>query len=49
MGYDGVELTWWGHGDGTVGVFGGHVAFGGARRAWDFRFKDVTVAPTDIR
>ena len=27
----------WGCGDGTVGVFGGHVSFGDPRRYWDFR------------
>jgi sugar phosphate isomerase/epimerase len=42
----------WGHGDGSVGVFGGHVSFGDARRYWDFRspgrgdirFQDIIVA-----
>lgn len=51
-----MKVAWWGHGDGTVGVFGGHVAFGDARRAWDFRspgrgdmrFGDVIVALNDI-
>ena len=32
-----MKDAWWGHGDGTVGVFGGHVDFGDARRYWDFR------------
>ena len=32
-----MKDVWWGHGDGTVGTFGGHVSFGDARRAWDFR------------
>jgi len=26
-----------GHGNGTVGVFGGHTDFTDARRFWDFR------------
>jgi sugar phosphate isomerase/epimerase len=48
--------VWWGHGDGTVGVFGGHVNFGDARRQWDFRspgrgdirFEDIVVALNDV-
>ena len=48
--------VWWGHGDGTVGTFGGHVGFGDARRAWDFRslghgdikFEDIIVALNDV-
>jgi len=32
-----MKDVWWGHGDGTVGVFGGHVDFTDARRYWDFR------------
>ena len=32
-----MKDVWWGHGDGSVGVFGGHVSFGDARRHWDFR------------
>ena len=51
-----MKDAWWGHGDGTVGVFGGHVAFGDARRYWDFRslghgdinFEDIIVALNDI-
>jgi sugar phosphate isomerase/epimerase len=51
-----MKDVWWGHGDGTVGVFGGHVGFGDARRYWDFRspgrgdirFEDVIVALNDI-
>jgi len=51
-----LKDVWWGHGDGTVGVFGGHVSFGEARRYWDFRslghgdihFEDVIVALNDI-
>ena len=52
-----VKDAWWGNGDGSVGVFGGHTNFGDARRAWDFRspgrgdirFEDVIVALNDIR
>lgn len=52
-----VKDAWWGHGDGSVGVFGGHTNFGDARRTWDFRspgrgdirFEDVIVALNDIR
>jgi len=51
-----VKDAWWGHGDGTVGVFGGHTTFGDERRYWDFRsagrgdvrFEDVIVALNDI-
>jgi sugar phosphate isomerase/epimerase len=51
-----MKDVWWGHGDGTVGIFGGHTDFGDARRAWDFRsvgrgdirFEDVIVALNDI-
>jgi sugar phosphate isomerase/epimerase len=51
-----VKDVWWGHGDGTVGVFGGHVSFGDARRFWDFRspgrgdikFEDIIVALNDV-
>ncbi len=51
-----MKDVWWGHGDGTVGVFGGHTSFGDARRQWDFRspgrgdirFEDVIVALNDI-
>ena len=51
-----MKDAWWGHGDGTVGVFGGHTSFGDARRYWDFRsvgrgdirFEDVIVALNDI-
>ena len=50
-----VKDVWWGRGDGTVGVFGGHVGFGDARRHWDFRspgrgdidFEAVIVALND--
>ena len=45
-----------GDGDGTVGVFGGHVSFADPRRHWDFRslghgdinFEDIIVALNDI-
>lgn len=51
-----MKDVWWGHGDGSVGVFGGHTNFGDARRHWDFRslghgdirFEDVIVALNDI-
>ncbi len=51
-----MKDVWWGHGDGTVGVFGGHTSFGDARRAWDFRsvgrgdirFEDIIDALNDI-
>jgi sugar phosphate isomerase/epimerase len=51
-----MKDVWWGHGDGTVGVFGGHTDFTDARRYWDFRslghgdirFEEVIVALNDI-
>ncbi len=51
-----MKDVWWGHGDGTVGTFGGHVSFGDARRAWDFRsvgrgdinFEEIIVALNDV-
>ena len=51
-----MKDAWWGHGDGTVGVFGGHTDFGDPRRYWDFRslghgdvkFEDIIVALNDI-
>ncbi len=51
-----MKDAWWGHGDGTVGVFGGHVDFGDPRRYWDFRslghgdvkFEDIIVALNDV-
>ena len=51
-----MKDVWWGHGDGTVGVFGGHVGFGDARRFWDFRslghgdinFEEIIVALNDV-
>jgi len=32
-----LKDVWWGRGDGSVGVFGGHTSFGDPRRGWDFR------------
>ena len=32
-----IKDAWWGKGDGTVGIFGGHTDFGDPRRFWDFR------------
>ncbi|MDI1250494.1 MAG: sugar phosphate isomerase/epimerase [Lacunisphaera sp.] len=51
-----MKDVWWGHGDGSVGVFGGHTSFGDARRQWDFRsvgrgdinFEEIIVALNDI-
>jgi sugar phosphate isomerase/epimerase len=51
-----VKDVWWGHGDGSVGVFGGHTAFADPRRYWDFRspgrgdirFEDIIVALNEI-
>jgi sugar phosphate isomerase/epimerase len=51
-----MKDVWWGHGDGTAGVFGGHTSFGDARRFWDFRslghgdirFEDIIVALNDV-
>ena len=51
-----MKDAWWGHGDGTVGVFGGHTDFGDPSRQWDFRspgrgdikFEDIIVALNDI-
>ena len=51
-----MKDAWWGHGDGTAGVFGGHTDFGDPRRYWDFRsvghgdvrFEDIIVALNDI-
>ena len=45
-----------GHGDGSVGVFGGHTDFSDARRFWDFRslgrgdinFEEIIVALNDV-
>ncbi len=51
-----MKDAWWGRGDGSAGVFGGHTSFGDARRYWDFRsvgrgdidFEEVIVALNDI-
>ncbi len=51
-----VKDVWWDHGNGDVGVFGGHTDFGDPRRYWDFRspgrgdisFEDIIVALNDI-
>ncbi len=51
-----MKDVWFGHGDGTVGVFGGHTTFADPRRYWDFRslghgdviFEDIIVALNDI-
>ncbi len=51
-----MKDAWWGHGDGTVGVFGGHVNFADPRRYWDFRslghgdinFEEIIVALNDV-
>jgi sugar phosphate isomerase/epimerase len=51
-----MKDAWWGHGDGTAGVFGGHTDFCDPRRYWDFRsvgrgdidFEEVIVALNDI-
>jgi sugar phosphate isomerase/epimerase len=51
-----MKDVWWGHGDGTVGVFGGHTNFADPRRYWDFRslghgdinFEEIIVALNDI-
>ena len=52
-----MKDAWWGHGDGTVGVFGGHTDFADPRRFWDFRslghgdinFEEIIVALNDIQ
>ncbi|MFO7937133.1 MAG: sugar phosphate isomerase/epimerase [Kiritimatiellia bacterium] len=51
-----MKDAWWGHGDGSAGIFGGHTDFGDPRRYWDFRslghgdinFEEVIVALNDI-
>ena len=51
-----MKDVWWGHGDGSVGVFGGHTDFTDARRFWDFRslghgdinFEEIIVALNDV-
>lgn len=50
-----MKDAWWGHGDGTAGVFGGHTDFADSRRYWDFRsvgrgdidFEEIIVALND--
>ena len=50
-----MKDAWWGHGDGTVGIFGGHTDFADPRRFWDFRsvgrgdidFEEIIVALND--
>ncbi len=50
-----MKDVWWGHGNGDIGVFGGHSSFGDPRRYWDFRsvgrgnlkFEDIIVALDD--
>jgi len=52
-----MKDVWFGHGDGKVGVFGGHTDFGNPSRYWDFRsigrgdvdFEEIIIALTDIR
>ena len=51
-----MKDVWWGHGNGTVGVFGGHTDFTDHRRFWDFRslghgdinFEEIIVALNDV-
>lgn len=51
-----MKDAWWGRGDGSAGVFGGHTDFGDSRRYWDFRslghgdvdFEEIIVALNDI-
>jgi len=51
-----MKDVWWNHGACEAGVFGGHIAFGDARRYWDFRslghgdinFEQIIVALNDI-
>lgn len=51
-----MKDAWWRHGDGTVGVFGGHTSFGDPRRYWAFRslghgdinFEEIIVALNDV-
>lgn len=51
-----MKDVWFGHGDGTVGVFGGHTTFADPRRYWDFRslghgdinFERIIVALNDV-
>ncbi len=51
-----MKDVWWGHGNGDVGVFGGHTSFADPRRYWDFRslghgdinFEEIIVALNDV-
>ncbi|HEY1687156.1 MAG TPA: sugar phosphate isomerase/epimerase [Tepidisphaeraceae bacterium] len=51
-----MKDAWWGHGDGTVGVFGGHTSWANPARFWDFRslghgdiqFEPIIIALKDI-
>ncbi len=51
-----MKDAWWDHGDGSVGVFGGHTEFADPRRFWDFRsighgdinFEEIIVALNDV-
>lgn len=51
-----MKDAWWGRGDGSVGIFGGHTEFADARRFWDFRslgrgdihFEEIVVALNDV-
>lgn len=51
-----MKDVWWGAGDGSVGVFGGHTDFCDPRRHWDFRsigrgninFEAIVAALSDI-
>ena len=51
-----MKDAWWGKGDGSVGVFGGHTDFADPRRYWDFRslgrgdidFEQIVVALNDV-
>ena len=51
-----MKDVWFGHGNGDVGVFGGHTSFADPGRYWDFRslghgdvnFEEIIVALNDI-
>ncbi len=51
-----IKDAWWGKGDGTVGVFGGHTTFADPGRFWDFRspgrgdtdFEQIICALNDV-
>lgn len=52
-----MKDAWWGHGNGDVGVFGGHTDFSDSQRYWDFRsvgrgdtnFEEIIVALNDVK